>query len=232
MDRRTTDRPRSPAGRSTCPVVKGAAPGFESECPTSTFDMANNLKGEGTRMAMTTTPTGLKYEDTQLGTGAEAVAGKTCVMHYTGWLWVNDAKGKKFDSSLDHGNPFSFGLGKGQVIKGWDEGVAGIEDRRQAHVADPARARLWRARRGRCDSAQRDAAVRGPAARAQVADQRRVRSGARRSSHVVGSGAVPDGAVKAPGIHRWPQPKRSRQESPLAGEFPRAAAVARRGVRR
>ena len=74
-------------------------------------------------MAMKTTPSGLKYEDTQPGTGAEAVAGKTCVMHYTGWLWVNDAKGKKFDSSLDSGSPFSFALGKGQVIKGWDEGV-------------------------------------------------------------------------------------------------------------
>ncbi len=78
-------------------------------------------------MAMTKTPSGLKYEDTQPGTGAEAVAGKTCVMHYTGWLWVNDAKGKKFDSSLDHGSPFSFGLGRGQVIQGWDEGVAGIK---------------------------------------------------------------------------------------------------------
>ena len=78
-------------------------------------------------MAMTTTPSGLRYEDTQPGTGAQAVSGKTCVMHYTGWLWVNDAKGKKFDSSLDHGDPFSFGLGKGQVIKGWDEGVAGIK---------------------------------------------------------------------------------------------------------
>ena len=48
-------------------------------------------------------------------------------MHYTGWLWVNGAKGSKFDSSLDRGSPFSFGLGKGQVIKGWDEGVAGMK---------------------------------------------------------------------------------------------------------
>ena len=60
-------------------------------------------------------------------------------MHYTGWLWVNGAKGAKFDSSLDRGKPFSFALGRGQVIKGWDEGVAGDEDRRQAHAADPAR---------------------------------------------------------------------------------------------
>jgi peptidylprolyl isomerase len=78
-------------------------------------------------MAMTTTASGLQYEDTEPGTGAAAAAGKTCVMHYTGWLWVNGAKGSKFDSSLDRGDPFSFGLGKGQVIKGWDEGVAGMK---------------------------------------------------------------------------------------------------------
>lgn len=77
-------------------------------------------------MAMTTTASGLKYEDTKAGTGAQAVSGKKCVMHYTGWLWENDAKGKKFDSSLDHGSPFSFALGAGQVIGGWDEGVAGM----------------------------------------------------------------------------------------------------------
>jgi FKBP-type peptidyl-prolyl cis-trans isomerase len=77
-------------------------------------------------MAMTKTPSGLSYEDTLIGTGATA-SGGTCVMHYTGWLWENDAKGKKFDSSLDRGSPFSFGLGKGQVIKGWDEGVAGMK---------------------------------------------------------------------------------------------------------
>ncbi|MES1157878.1 MAG: FKBP-type peptidyl-prolyl cis-trans isomerase [Haliangium ochraceum] len=75
---------------------------------------------------MTTTASGLAFEDTTPGTGAEAVAGKTCVMHYTGWLWVDEAKGKKFDSSRDHGSPFSFALGGRQVIAGWDEGVAGM----------------------------------------------------------------------------------------------------------
>ena len=79
------------------------------------------------RMTMTTTATGLQYEDTTLGNGAEAKAGNTCVMHYTGWLWLNGAKGAKFDSSLDRGKPFSFKLGAGQVIGGWDEGVAGIK---------------------------------------------------------------------------------------------------------
>jgi peptidylprolyl isomerase len=78
-------------------------------------------------MEMTRTATGLEYEDTQAGTGETAAAGHTCVMHYTGWLWVDGGKGSKFDSSLDRGRPFSFALGRGQVIKGWDEGVAGMK---------------------------------------------------------------------------------------------------------
>jgi FKBP-type peptidyl-prolyl cis-trans isomerase len=78
------------------------------------------------RMPMKTTTSGLQYEDTQVGTGGEAVGG-TCVMHYTGWLWTDGAKGAKFDSSHDRSKPFSFALGKGQVIKGWDEGVAGMK---------------------------------------------------------------------------------------------------------
>ena len=73
-----------------------------------------------------TTPSGLQITDTKVGDGATPKTGQTCVMHYTGWLWVNGAKGSKFDSSLDRGSPFSFALGKGQVIKGWDEGVAGM----------------------------------------------------------------------------------------------------------
>ena len=75
-------------------------------------------------MPMTTTPSGLQYEDTQAGTGASPARGQTCVMHYTGWLWVNGAKGAKFDSSVDRGKPFEFPIGQGRVIKGWDEGVA------------------------------------------------------------------------------------------------------------
>jgi peptidylprolyl isomerase len=78
-------------------------------------------KGES---KMTKTSSGLQYEDTKVGTGASPQKGQTCVMHYTGWLWENGAKGKKFDSSLDRGTPFSFPLGQGRVIKGWDEGVA------------------------------------------------------------------------------------------------------------
>jgi peptidylprolyl isomerase len=71
-----------------------------------------------------TTPDGLKIIDTQPGTGASPKTGQTCVMHYTGWLYENDTKGKKFDSSVDRGSPFEFKIGVGQVIRGWDEGVA------------------------------------------------------------------------------------------------------------
>lgn len=67
-----------------------------------------------------TTPSGLQYQDYVEGTGPSPGPGRTAVVHYTGWL----TNGKKFDSSKDRGQPFSFPVGKGQVIKGWDEGVA------------------------------------------------------------------------------------------------------------
>jgi FKBP-type peptidyl-prolyl cis-trans isomerase len=72
-------------------------------------------------------PDGLKYTDTKTGTGAAATAGTKVSVHYTGWLSSNGAKGKKFDSSLDRGQPFEFTLGAHQVIAGWDEGVAGMK---------------------------------------------------------------------------------------------------------
>jgi FKBP-type peptidyl-prolyl cis-trans isomerase len=70
-----------------------------------------------------TTSDGLKYWDTKVGSGATATAGHKVKVHYTGWL----TNGKKFDSSVDRGQPFEFQLGAGQVIKGWDEGVAGMK---------------------------------------------------------------------------------------------------------
>jgi FKBP-type peptidyl-prolyl cis-trans isomerase len=70
------------------------------------------------------TPSGLKYQDLKVGEGAEAASGKIVEVHYTGWL---ESDGTKFDSSLDRGKPFSFRLGAGQVIKGWDQGVAGMK---------------------------------------------------------------------------------------------------------
>ncbi len=69
------------------------------------------------------TASGLKYVDQKVGTGAEAKAGDTVEVHYTGWL----VDGTKFDSSRDRNRPFRFKLGAGQVIKGWDEGVAGMK---------------------------------------------------------------------------------------------------------
>jgi FKBP-type peptidyl-prolyl cis-trans isomerase len=71
----------------------------------------------------TKTADGLEYWDIKSGTGPTATAGQTVKVHYTGWL----TNGKKFDSSVDGGRPFTFKLGAGQVIKGWDEGVAGMK---------------------------------------------------------------------------------------------------------
>jgi FKBP-type peptidyl-prolyl cis-trans isomerase FkpA len=76
---------------------------------------------------MITTPSGLQYEDTVVGTGTEAVAGNRVSVHYTGWLYQDGVAGRKFDSSKDRGQPFVFPLGGGRVIRGWDEGVAGMK---------------------------------------------------------------------------------------------------------
>jgi FKBP-type peptidyl-prolyl cis-trans isomerase FkpA len=75
---------------------------------------------------MITTPSGLQYEDTTTGSGAEARAGQQVSVHYTGWLYNDGVKGAKFDSSKDRNDPFEFALGDGQVIRGWDEGVQGM----------------------------------------------------------------------------------------------------------
>jgi FKBP-type peptidyl-prolyl cis-trans isomerase len=72
-------------------------------------------------------PDGLKYTDTKSGDGATAAAGDKVSVHYTGWLSKDGAKGAKFDSSVDRGQPFDFTLGAHQVIAGWDEGVAGMK---------------------------------------------------------------------------------------------------------
>ena len=78
---------------------------------------------------MTTTASGLQYEDTVTGSGETARAGHQVSVHYTGWLHDPAAakqRGRKFDSSKDRGEPFSFPLGAGHVIRGWDEGVQGM----------------------------------------------------------------------------------------------------------
>ncbi len=76
---------------------------------------------------MRTTPSGLQFEDTTPGNGPTASNGQSVKVHYTGWLYSDGAAGRKFDSSKDRGDPFAFTLGAGMVIKGWDEGVAGMQ---------------------------------------------------------------------------------------------------------
>lgn len=81
-------------------------------------------EGKGSRkMSQVTTPSGLEYVDEVVGTGVSPQQGQTVVVHYTGWL----TNGQKFDSSVDRGQPFEFVIGTGQVIKGWDEGVASMK---------------------------------------------------------------------------------------------------------
>ena len=98
-------RPDAPAGGAA-----GGTGGFAAELGVDTT-------------ALTRMPSGLRYQDVAVGSGEEATAGRTAVVHYTGWL----PDGKKFDSSRDRGEPFSFPLGAGQVIAGWDQGVAGMK---------------------------------------------------------------------------------------------------------
>ncbi len=74
-------------------------------------------------MSTITTASGLQYEDITVGSGATAQAGKGVTVHYTGWL----TNGSKFDSSKDRNEPFEFNLGAGEVIRGWDEGVQGMQ---------------------------------------------------------------------------------------------------------
>jgi peptidylprolyl isomerase len=72
----------------------------------------------------TTSITGLQIIDTKVGTGPNPRSGQTCVMHYTGWLYEGGKRGRKFDSSVDRGQPFEFRIGAKEVIPGWDEGIA------------------------------------------------------------------------------------------------------------
>ncbi len=101
--------------KASAPKAKAVAPvATKTEAPVAAMKESKMVKTES----------GLGYEDLVVGTGPSPVTGQTCVMHYTGWLWVNDAKGTKFDSSVDRGSPFEFPIGRGRVIKGWDEGVS------------------------------------------------------------------------------------------------------------
>jgi FKBP-type peptidyl-prolyl cis-trans isomerase len=99
-------------------VVAGAVGVFLRSRSTSSGSGPAAVTGAGT-----TTASGLQYWDITTGTGTEAAPGKEVRVHYTGWL----TDGQKFDSSVDRGEPFSFQLGAGQVIPGWDQGVAGMK---------------------------------------------------------------------------------------------------------
>ena len=87
---------------------------------------------------MITTPSGLQYEDTTVGNGELAQAGRPVQVHYTGWLFNDGVQGAKFDSSRDRNDPFEFPLGAGMVIKGWDEGVQGMQIGGQRTLIIPA----------------------------------------------------------------------------------------------
>ena len=106
--------------------LTGAAAALVFISLTAPFPVAFGA-ADGAPGKMSELPSGLKYTDTNVGTGAEATSGHKVSVHYTGWLYNNGAKGAKFDSSLDRGQPFSFALGAGQVIRGWDEGVDGMK---------------------------------------------------------------------------------------------------------
>jgi peptidylprolyl isomerase len=99
-------------------AVLFAALGCGKKTDTATKTTAGKAAGD-----TVITASGLKYIDIKVGSGPTPQSGQTCSMHYTGWL----TDGKKFDSSRDRGQPFPFKLGAGQVIKGWDEGVASMK---------------------------------------------------------------------------------------------------------
>ena len=106
-----------PRVRTLAAIVLAAALTGSVAVGTSTSSMAQAAK-------TMTTASGLQIADSKVGTGATPKPGQTCVMHYTGWLYENGKKGKKFDSSVDRGEPFEFPIGQQRVIAGWDEGVA------------------------------------------------------------------------------------------------------------
>jgi len=103
-------------------AVAAALCGLAVSCPVSS--RADDKTKDKPEAKVTTTKSGLKYIDEKDGSGKEAKSGDAVEVHYTGWL----KDGTKFDSSKDRGRPFTFQLGAGMVIKGWDEGVAGMKE--------------------------------------------------------------------------------------------------------
>ncbi len=123
------DKSTTPTAASgTRPAGSTAAPGKTAAPGTTVVTEKIVLKNP------TTTPSGLKYEDTKVGTGASPQTGQRVTVHYTGTL----LDGTKFDSSRDKGTPFSFIIGTGSVIKGWDEGVASMKVGGKRNLSIPA----------------------------------------------------------------------------------------------
>ncbi len=120
--------PSPAADTATTPIVTTAAqaatqPAACSSTPAAIPSAIAGVPPIPPNVQTVTTPDGLRYADLNPGDGDMAKAGQTATVHYTGWL----PDGTKFDSSVDRNQPFSFPLGGGQVIKGWDEGVAGMK---------------------------------------------------------------------------------------------------------
>ena len=106
---------------------EGAMADKKAEMVDTTKKSAEKEMSKKGMAKMNKTESGLEYEDLKMGNGAVATKGQSVKVHYTGWLNNNGEKGTKFDSSVDRGTPFEFPLGAGRVIKGWDEGVAGMK---------------------------------------------------------------------------------------------------------
>ena len=108
-------------------LVTAACVGSQSDMNETDMNETDMNETDMNETDMNETDSGLKYIDHEVGEGDEAISGKTVEVHYTGWLYVDDERGAKFDSSVDRNQPFSFQLGASQVIRGWDEGVAGMK---------------------------------------------------------------------------------------------------------
>ena len=100
---------------------------FAAVAAAASTPVAIRMASAQTAGKLMTTASGLQIIDSKVGTGASPKSGQTCVMHYTGWLYENGQKGKKFDSSVDRNEPFEFKIGMRQVIGGWDEGVGSMK---------------------------------------------------------------------------------------------------------
>lgn len=117
--------PVAAAPAAAAPTI--AAPAATAQPAASAAPAVRAATAAGAAGKIQVTPGGVKYEDVVTGTGAVAKTGQTVTVHYTGWLLEGSTLGRKFDSSKDRAEPFKFPLGGGRVIKGWDEGVAGMK---------------------------------------------------------------------------------------------------------